>query len=308
MACCSLARCNAGRMARRCRMRVLTSVLAVAGVGPFCLHVGRAPAPGFTGTASPLSAGCAPAAAQRWNRVGVRRHASGFNYGKAKGSGKGFGGDAKANQPPVRQPAGDTGDNEELPSQPSTGLVKDTSEGKSKALSTSKLKDLRDKTLALRQKREAELDEYEEGRALIAKYGPKVAVMPEKVAQRAAKRGMVIGGSFYGVMLGVFAVGIFLFKTQELIIPPTLMAFVTLALLALAIGGSSYGMMSASWDEDREGSLLGTEEFGKNVKAIGEGFRRMSMQDEYEKAIELRSERRRLLQAKEEKKRELLNK
>ncbi|CAK9053646.1 Protein PAM68 [Durusdinium trenchii] len=95
---------------------------------------------------------------------------------------------------------------------------------------------------------------------------------------------MVIGGSFYATMLAVFAFGIALFKTQEIVIPPTLMAFVTLALLALAIFGGSYGMMSASWDPDKEGSALGAEEFGDNMKILGEGFRRATLQTEYEKA------------------------
>merc|ERR1711972_1240835 len=134
----------------------------------------------------------------------------------------------------------------------SKALAKDERSGKSKALTTSKLQDLREKTLANRVKREAELDEYEEGRAMIAKYGPKVAMMPEKVAQRTAKRGMVIGGAFYGVMLAVVAGAIILYKTTDLIIPPTLMAFITLCLLGLSIFGSSYGMMSAQWDPDKE--------------------------------------------------------
>lgn len=234
----------------------------------------------------------------------VRRRAAGsdFSYGKAKG-GKGFSdGNAQAPKKKKQVEAQNEDDDEEV------GIVKDPREGKSGKLSTTKLKDLRDKTLATRQKREAELDEYEEGRAMIAKYGPKVAVMPPKVAERAAKRGMVIGGSFYGTMLACFAGGILLYKTQDLIIPPTLMAFVTLALVALAIAGSSYGLMSASWEEDKEGSVLGVEEFGNNVKAIGEGFRKATMQNEYDKALDQRKERKALLQAKEDKKRELLNK
>ncbi|CAJ1398672.1 unnamed protein product [Effrenium voratum] len=189
-----------------------------------------------------------------------------------------------------------------------TGIVKDKSSAKSKALSKQRLSDLRDKTLALRQKREEELDEYEMGKAMIAKYGPEVAVMPQPVAERVAKRGMVIGGSFYATMLAVFAFGIVLFKTQEIVIPPTLMAFVTLALLALAIFGGSYGMMSASWDPDKEGSALGAEEFSENMQILGDGFRKATLQTEYEKALELRNERRKLLEAKEKKKRELLNK
>lgn len=304
--------CRACVGGTRPRTWALAHILAA---GALCCCLPGSPVLGFSGAASCVRGSCSTTvsnAALAKRRVSggrpgsrVLRCASDFSSGKSKGSGKGF---STGSEVPGPAAINKRSNSEEPADEAAAGLVKDSREGKSKALSTSKLKDLRDKTLALRQKREAELDEYEEGRAMIAKYGPKVAVMPEKVAQRAAKRGMVIGGSFYGVMLAVFAAGIILFKTQELIIPPTLMAFVTLALLALAIGGSSYGMMSASWDEDREGSLLGTEEFGKNVKSIGEGFRRLSMQDEYEKAITLRKERKALLQAKEDKKSELLNK
>ncbi|CAE8712841.1 unnamed protein product [Polarella glacialis] len=242
----------------------------------------------------------------------VRHAGGGFSYGKPKGEARGFGDDSL--QPEETSKKGEDDQKEaddeedEAAARRARSIVKDRREGKAGALSTTKLKDLRDSTLALRQKREAELDEYEEGRAILAKYGPKAGVMPEPVAKRAAKRGMVLGGAFYGTMLAVVGFGIFLYKSQELIIPPTLMAFVTLALLALAIAGSSYGMMSASWDEDREGSILGTEEFAKNVKVIGEGFRKLSMQDEYDKAVGARNQRRKLLEAKEQKKTELLNK
>ncbi|CAE7232041.1 PAM68 [Symbiodinium sp. CCMP2592] len=187
-------------------------------------------------------------------------------------------------------------------------IMKNKKSSKTKALTKQRLSDLRDKTLALRQKREEELDEYEMGKAMIAKYGREVAVMPPPVAERVAKRGMVIGGSFYATMLAVFGFGIVLFKTQEIIIPPTLMAFVTLALLALAIFGGAYGMMSASWDPDKEGSALGTEEFSENMQILGEGFRKATLEEDYEKALEARNERRKLLEAKEKKKTELLNK
>jgi len=189
-----------------------------------------------------------------------------------------------------------------------TSIMKNKKSSKTKALTKQRLSDLRDKTLALRQKREEELDEYEMGKAMIAKYGREVAVMPPPVAERVAKRGMVIGGSFYATMIAVFGFGIVLFKTQEIIIPPTLMAFVTLALLALAIFGGAYGMMSASWDPDKEGSALGTEEFSENMQILGEGFRKASLEEDYEKALEARNERRKLLEAKEKKKTELLNK
>jgi len=262
----------AGKPARRFPVRWFRHLL-VSGAG-LCLAFQASQ--GFLG-ARPLS-----------RTLAVQRHAE-----KAKGFGGG--GEAKSEK------------KSDGPSQ-KTSIMKNKKSSKTKALTKQRLSDLRDKTLALRQKREEELDEYEMGKAMIAKYGREVAVMPQEVSERVAKRGMVIGGSFFGTMVAVFGFGIILFKTQEIIIPPTLMAFVTLALLALAILGGSYGMMSASWDPDKEGSALGAEEFSENMQILGEGFRKATLEEDYEKALEARNERRDLLEAKERKKTELLNK
>ena len=111
---------------------------------------------------------------------------------------------------------------------------------------------------------------------------------------------MVIGGSFYATMLAVFGFGIVLFKTQAFVhhcARPLLRRrikrgdhhtanshgirdsgapgschlrsgpehtkqrplFFFFDLLPPPSGGA-YGMMSASWDPDKEGSALGTEE------------------------------------------------
>lgn len=290
--------------ARRPRLLV---VLAAAALG-LTSQLHRS-ALGFSAAFRCVHAGAISAREGSNSRFRVQARASGFKYNKKKGGGGvGFGGDVSEPKGKSKSDNKPSEKSDEEESEPSTQLAKNRRSGKTKALATSKLQDLREKTLAKRQRREAELDEYEEGRALIAKYGQSVGVMPPKVAKRSAKRGMVIGGSFYGAMIAVFLVAIFIYKTQELIIPPTLMAFITLSLLALAIVGGSYGLMSASWDEDREGSVLGTEEFSKNMGIIGEGFRKATMQNEYEKAIEQRRERKKLLAAKEDKKRELLNK
>ncbi len=43
---------------------------------------------------------------------------------------------------------------------------------------------------------------------------------------------------------------------------------------ASSIKGITYSVMSTSWDPDREGSLLGTDEFSRNVDNIKEGLTR----------------------------------
>ena len=47
-------------------------------------------------------------------------------------------------------------------------------------------------------------------------------------------------------------------------------------MLVISLLGITYSVMSASWDEDSEGSLLGIEEFQKNVGNIKDGLSRTS--------------------------------
>lgn len=187
----------------------------------------------------------------------------------------------------------------------SVKLVKDERTGKSTAISTVKLNALTKKTLEERMKREEDIDLFEYSMAEIAKYGPKVAMMPVKVADRVAKRGLVGGGSFVVAVLLAFGTGVYLYKSQDIVIPGTLMAYTTLSLLALAIIGSTYGIFSASWEEDKPGTALGFKEFSTNVNALGESFRRISIQPQLEQALEQRNKQAELLEAKMEARKEL---
>jgi hypothetical protein len=47
-------------------------------------------------------------------------------------------------------------------------------------------------------------------------------------------------------------------------LPNTAVLLVSLGFLGLSVLGLSYGVLSASWDEDQPGSLLGFREFGLN--------------------------------------------
>ena len=55
---------------------------------------------------------------------------------------------------------------------------------------------------------------------------------------------------------------------------PGMVAATTIVMLASGLLGITYSIVSASWDEDREGSVLGIEEFQKNVGNIKEGLDR----------------------------------
>lgn len=55
---------------------------------------------------------------------------------------------------------------------------------------------------------------------------------------------------------------------------PVLVAGTTIALLVIGLVGITYSMLSSSWDENREGSLLGTDEFSRNIDNIKGGLNR----------------------------------
>jgi hypothetical protein len=62
--------------------------------------------------------------------------------------------------------------------------------------------------------------------------------------------------------------------TQELFkLPPTAVLLVSLGFFGLGVVGLSYGVLSASWDEDSAGSRLGWGEFRLNFGRMTEAWR-----------------------------------
>ena len=100
------------------------------------------------------------------------------------------------------------------------------------------------------------------------------AAIPEKVAQRMGKR-MI---PFVGVPLfGTFAsfIGFWymaVYRDQEF--QPALVATTSFVFLAVGLLGITYSVLSASWDDDREGSGLGFDEFKTNVGNLQDGLAR----------------------------------
>ncbi|KAL3927150.1 MAG: hypothetical protein SGBAC_013196 [Bacillariaceae sp.] len=98
--------------------------------------------------------------------------------------------------------------------------------------------------------------------------------IPEKVAQRMGSRMLpFVGIPLFGSMAAF--VGFWYMATyRDMEFQPALVAASTIAFLAIGLVGITYSIVSTSWDEDREGSLLGTDEFSKNVNNIKEGLSR----------------------------------
>lgn len=127
------------------------------------------------------------------------------------------------------------------------------------------------------EQRNAELQKMKEvvqQDQLVRESGGEAAVIPEKVAQRMGKRMLpFVGIPLFGSMAAF--VGFWYMATyRDMEFQPVLVAGTTIALLATGLIGITYSMMSASWDPERDGSVLGTDEFSRNIDNIKEGLGR----------------------------------
>ncbi|MEM8810757.1 MAG: PAM68 family protein [Cyanobacteria bacterium P01_G01_bin.38] len=94
--------------------------------------------------------------------------------------------------------------------------------------------------------------------------GQSVNSIPEVVSRRMIRRMVAFSGVPTILGLGVFVGAYFLISRQILEFPKSLVLVLSLACFGLGFLGLSYGVLSASWEEDTEGSLLGTAEFSLN--------------------------------------------
>ncbi len=108
-----------------------------------------------------------------------------------------------------------------------------------------------------------------------------LSAIPDVVSKRMARR-MVF---FCGIpsALGMLSLVIFywLFSKGTIDLPPYVALFVSVGFLALGVAGLSFGIFSASWDEDRVGSLLGIEELKINLPRTFAAWRNGSKKGNY---------------------------
>ena len=98
--------------------------------------------------------------------------------------------------------------------------------------------------------------------------------IPQVVSRRMVKRMAIFSG--IPTFLGMSSFFIFYLIVQTGIkIPPYAVLAVSLALFGLGVFGLTYGILSASWEEDRVGDLLGWSDFklnfGRTYKALRSG-------------------------------------
>jgi hypothetical protein len=126
----------------------------------------------------------------------------------------------------------------------------------------------------IRKVREKELDDkiarLEEQDRLLAE-DPSVGAVPQIVADRMITR----IAAFFGIPvfggLGIFVAAFFYSKANDLVVPPSIVAYGTQVPFVLGLVGITYGILSASW-EDEPGSFLGFKEFQTNVRRVRDGI------------------------------------
>ena len=97
-----------------------------------------------------------------------------------------------------------------------------------------------------------------------------LSAIPKAVSRRMARRMAIFSG--VPTLLGIssFFVFYWLFSQDILEFPPYLVVFFTAGFFGLGVIGLSYGIFSASWDEDRVGGIIGAAEFKINFdRTIG---------------------------------------
>ncbi len=100
------------------------------------------------------------------------------------------------------------------------------------------------------------------------------AGIPEVVSRRMIRRMAVFAGVPTALGMSSFAIAYILLSRNIVEFPNIVVLFVSLGFFGLGTLGLSYGVLSASWQEDLEGSLLGVSEFSVNFRRLVQGLRK----------------------------------
>lgn len=92
--------------------------------------------------------------------------------------------------------------------------------------------------------------------------------IPEAVSNRMVKRMIFLSG--FPIFMGVLTfLGSYFIVVNDLFdLPNTAVLLVSMGCFGLGVLGLSYGVISASWEEDVPGSILGWQEFAINFQRL----------------------------------------
>ena len=105
------------------------------------------------------------------------------------------------------------------------------------------------------------------------RYSKQEMAIPEVVSQRMIRR--VAGFCGIPTALGITSliVSYLLVTLADIQLPPIAVLLVNMGLFGLGVVGITYGVLSASWDEETPGTFLGFDEFSTNWGRMSEVWR-----------------------------------
>ena len=97
--------------------------------------------------------------------------------------------------------------------------------------------------------------------------------IPEAVSRRMVGRMVILSGTPLLMALFTFVGSYFIITNELFPLPNQAVVLVSMGFFGLSVLGVSYGIFSASWDENTTGSLLGWQEFTTNFSRTTEAWR-----------------------------------
>ncbi|MEM8715082.1 MAG: PAM68 family protein [Cyanobacteria bacterium P01_G01_bin.4] len=108
--------------------------------------------------------------------------------------------------------------------------------------------------------------------------------IPEEVSKRMVRRASWLAGVPTTLGMSAFFVNYYLLVNHIFELPTWFTYAETLALFGLGFVGLTYGVLSASWEPEREGGLMGLSEFQFNTKVLFQQWREYGQQKRQQQA------------------------
>jgi Photosynthesis affected mutant 68 len=98
-------------------------------------------------------------------------------------------------------------------------------------------------------------------------------VIPDAVGKRMIARMVVLSGIPTAIGVIIFVGSYFVIINHWFDLPHIVTVLLSMGFFGLGVLGLSYGVISASWDEDEPGSLIGWDEFTTNFGRLTSAWR-----------------------------------
>ncbi|MCU0551564.1 MAG: PAM68 family protein [Leptolyngbya sp. Prado105] len=112
---------------------------------------------------------------------------------------------------------------------------------------------------------------------------PTPAPIPEVVSKRMARRMAFFCGIPTTLGIATFALSYFIVTKGIYKLPNVAVVLLSMLFFGIGVIGLSYGLLSASWDEEREGGLVGFSEFKTNVSRLSGAWKEARAQQKQQR-------------------------